>query len=228
MARINRDSLRSGIAGALAALDYREREVLRLRFGLTDGYCYTLSEVGDIFFVTRERVRQIEIAALRKLQQPNRAQSLYEFLERPVAVPQEAPGEIRRPTSSVAACPRCTASRPSWEPTPTGRWRSWCEHFGYRVPPTSNASPLRFSSIARSHKLTRASPTKNFPSGVTIPCASRYLDPNSAALATLPKRFLPEDDTTRSISAHAPRRSINTRVSGLQFRDRTRIRASGA
>jgi RNA polymerase primary sigma factor len=90
--RIHRDSLRARIADALAALDYREREILRLRYGLIDGYPYTLTEVGQIFLVTRERVRQIEIAALQKLQQPSRSRSLHEFLDRPVAaVARHAP-----------------------------------------------------------------------------------------------------------------------------------------
>jgi RNA polymerase primary sigma factor len=68
-------------------LDYREREILRLRFGLADGYAYTLEEVGKIFSVTRERIRQIETKALRTLQQPNRACQLAGFLEQPVAAP---------------------------------------------------------------------------------------------------------------------------------------------
>ena len=48
-------------------LSYREREILRLRYGLVDGYAYTLEEVGQIFSVTRERVRQIEAKAVRKV-----------------------------------------------------------------------------------------------------------------------------------------------------------------
>ena len=56
------------------SLNYREREIIRLRYGLSDGYAYTLSEVGKIFSVTRERIRQIECEALRKLQQPSCAQ----------------------------------------------------------------------------------------------------------------------------------------------------------
>jgi RNA polymerase primary sigma factor len=54
----------------LEGLSYREREILRLRFGLADGYSYTLEEVGTIFSVTRERVRQIEAKAVAKLRQP--------------------------------------------------------------------------------------------------------------------------------------------------------------
>ena len=62
-------------------LNYREREILKLRYGLADGYTYTLEEVGKIFSVTRERVRQIESKAVRKLQQPYRSRSLASFLE---------------------------------------------------------------------------------------------------------------------------------------------------
>ena len=62
-------------------LSYREREIIRLRYGLADGYSYTLEEVGKIFSVTRERVRQIESKAVRKLQQPVRSRTLTGFLE---------------------------------------------------------------------------------------------------------------------------------------------------
>jgi RNA polymerase primary sigma factor len=78
---INQESLRSRIAEVLSALDYREREIIRLRFGLTDGYAYTLEEVGKIFSVTRERVRQIETKAVRALQHPVRAKRLLSFVE---------------------------------------------------------------------------------------------------------------------------------------------------
>ena len=79
--------LKTRIAAVLASLDYREREILRLRFGLADGYSYTLEEVGKIFSVTRERVRQIESKALRTLQHPTRARQLAPFVERPIAAP---------------------------------------------------------------------------------------------------------------------------------------------
>jgi RNA polymerase primary sigma factor len=77
----NRESLKTQIASAMESLNYREREILRLRYGLVDGYTYTLEEVGKIFQVTRERVRQIESKAVRKLQQPYRSKSLASFLE---------------------------------------------------------------------------------------------------------------------------------------------------
>ncbi len=80
---MNQDSLKCRIADVLAALNYREREIIRLRYGLADGYTYTLEEVGRIFSVTRERVRQIEAKAVRKLQHPVRSRKLSGFLDRP-------------------------------------------------------------------------------------------------------------------------------------------------
>lgn len=77
----NREALKRQIDLAMETLNYREREILRLRYGLADGYTYTLEEVGRIFQVTRERVRQIESKAVRKLQQPYRAKSLVSFLD---------------------------------------------------------------------------------------------------------------------------------------------------
>jgi RNA polymerase primary sigma factor len=72
--------LRQKIDGLLKTLTWREREIIRLRYGLGDGYTYTLEEVGRIFRVTRERVRQIEAKAVRKLQHPVRSQQLEGFL----------------------------------------------------------------------------------------------------------------------------------------------------
>ncbi|HEX4146304.1 MAG TPA: sigma-70 family RNA polymerase sigma factor [Pirellulales bacterium] len=72
--------LRDKIEGLLKTLTYREREIIRLRYGLGDGYTYTLEEVGRIFKVTRERVRQIEAKAVRKLQHPVRSEQLKGFL----------------------------------------------------------------------------------------------------------------------------------------------------
>ena len=74
-------ALKSRIEEVMEHLNYREREILRLRYGLADGYSYTLEEVGKIFSVTRERVRQIESKAVRKLQQPYRNQGLSSFLD---------------------------------------------------------------------------------------------------------------------------------------------------
>lgn len=77
----NREALKSRIEEAMQTLNYREREILKLRYGLADGYTYTLEEVGKIFSVTRERVRQIESKAVRKLQQPNRSRALAGFID---------------------------------------------------------------------------------------------------------------------------------------------------
>ena len=74
--------LRERIDALLKTLTYREREIIRLRYGLGDGYTYTLEEVGRIFKVTRERVRQIEAKAVKKLQHPVRSQQLEGFLDR--------------------------------------------------------------------------------------------------------------------------------------------------
>jgi RNA polymerase primary sigma factor len=73
--------LKSRLDEALQHLNYREREIIRLRYGLVDGYSYTLEEVGKIFSVTRERVRQIEAKAVRKLQHPTRARILEGFID---------------------------------------------------------------------------------------------------------------------------------------------------
>ena len=78
---MNRESLKDRINDVLQALSYREREIIKLRYGLTDGYTYTLEEVGKIFSVTRERVRQIEAKAVRKLQHPVRSRKLCGFLD---------------------------------------------------------------------------------------------------------------------------------------------------
>lgn len=77
----NQESLKHHIDEAMQTLNYREREILRLRYGLADGYAYTLEEVGRIFSVTRERVRQIESKAVRKLQQPYRNKALMSFVD---------------------------------------------------------------------------------------------------------------------------------------------------
>jgi RNA polymerase primary sigma factor len=77
----SQDMLRGRINKVLKTLSYREREIIKLRYGLGDGYSYTLEEVGHIFKVTRERIRQIEAKAVRKLQQPSRSQELVGFLD---------------------------------------------------------------------------------------------------------------------------------------------------
>jgi len=73
--------LRDKIHSVLDTLTYREREIIKLRYGIGDGYTYTLEEVGRRFRVTRERVRQIEAKAIRKLQHPIRSRKLEGFME---------------------------------------------------------------------------------------------------------------------------------------------------
>ena len=72
--------LKEEIKQVLMSLQPREQEVLELRFGLKDGTCHTLEEVGKKFNVTRERIRQIEAKALRKLRHPSRAKKLKDFM----------------------------------------------------------------------------------------------------------------------------------------------------
>ena len=73
--------IKDKLESVLNTLTFREREIIKLRYGLGDGYTYTLEEVGKIFKVTRERVRQIEAKAVRKLQHPVRSRLLEGFLE---------------------------------------------------------------------------------------------------------------------------------------------------
>ena len=73
--------MRSQLAEVLETLTERERQVLSLRFGLEDGEVHTLEEVGDRFHVTRERIRQIEAKALRKLRHPSRSRKLRDYLD---------------------------------------------------------------------------------------------------------------------------------------------------
>ena len=76
-----RQLLKEQVRGALQVLNDREREVLEMRFGLIDGQYHTLEEVGKHFGVTRERIRQIEAKALRKLRHPTRSRPLRYHLE---------------------------------------------------------------------------------------------------------------------------------------------------
>jgi RNA polymerase primary sigma factor len=98
------DMLRSRIETVLKTLTYREREILKLRYGIGDGYTYTLEEVGRIFKVTRERVRQVEAKAIRKLQHPVRARKLKGFVDEGVykeVRPTERPVGRRAGDSSL-------------------------------------------------------------------------------------------------------------------------------
>ena len=98
----NNCMLREKIDELLKTLTYREREIVRLRYGLADGYCYTLEEVGRIFKVTRERVRQIEAKAVAKLQHPVRSSELSEYVaDSPFPEGQEVWGDA--PAEEVLA-----------------------------------------------------------------------------------------------------------------------------
>ncbi|MBL8730679.1 MAG: RNA polymerase sigma factor RpoD [Planctomycetes bacterium] len=83
----SREMLKERIENVLSTLTFREREIIKLRYGIGDGYTYTLEEVGRIFRVTRERVRQIEAKAVRKLQHPVRARRLGGFFDSAVGDP---------------------------------------------------------------------------------------------------------------------------------------------
>jgi RNA polymerase primary sigma factor len=101
---INQQSLKSVIGRALDGLSYREREIIRLRFGLADGYSYTLEEVGTLFDVTRERVRQIEAKAVEKLREPGLHGQLSGFIdERAFSRLLAAPAARRRITAQERA-----------------------------------------------------------------------------------------------------------------------------
>jgi RNA polymerase primary sigma factor len=101
------DMLRDRIESVLKTLTYREREIIKLRYGIGDGYTYTLEEVGRIFKVTRERVRQVEAKAIRKLQHPVRARKLQGFVEgargRDAAKAARAAANAQRPSRASRA-----------------------------------------------------------------------------------------------------------------------------
>jgi RNA polymerase primary sigma factor len=78
--QVAKNLLREDLESVLSTLSPRERDVLRLRYGLDDGRMKTLEEIGQIFNVTRERIRQIEAKALRKLRHPNRNSVLKEYI----------------------------------------------------------------------------------------------------------------------------------------------------
>jgi RNA polymerase primary sigma factor len=79
--KVSRELLKDAIGEVLQTLSPREQKVLVMRFGLKDGKAKTLEEVGKEFKVTRERIRQIEAKAIRKLKHPTRARKLKDFLE---------------------------------------------------------------------------------------------------------------------------------------------------
>jgi RNA polymerase primary sigma factor len=96
----SKSMLKEKLEDVLALLSARERNILEMRFGLIDGEGHTLEEIGNLYSVTRERIRQIEAKALRKLRHPTRAHHLHGFLESQ----QEAV------LSSTSTVPRCLAA----------------------------------------------------------------------------------------------------------------------
>jgi RNA polymerase primary sigma factor len=78
---IDHHALSDRINSLIETLSYRDQEIIRLRYGLGDGHSYTLEEVARIFNLTRERVRQLEHRALRKLRMPMNCNQLVEFLD---------------------------------------------------------------------------------------------------------------------------------------------------
>ena len=93
--------LRDKIEHVLKSLTYREREIIKLRYGLGDGFSYTLEETGRIFKVTRERIRQIESKALKKLQHHTRADHLKGFVDERLLVEDEENQEAATPIAAA-------------------------------------------------------------------------------------------------------------------------------
>lgn len=98
-----RQMLRDKIEHVLKSLTYREREIIRLRYGLGDGYSYTLEETGRIFKVTRERIRQIESKALKKLQHHTRSDHLKGFVDENAELQEEGQEGEMDETSPASA-----------------------------------------------------------------------------------------------------------------------------
>jgi RNA polymerase primary sigma factor len=90
--KLNLDAIRNRIEDALAMLSYRESEILRLRYGLDGRSAKTLAEVSEAFSLSRERIRQIECAALKRLRNSSQARGLAELVERPIPIPIPAAG----------------------------------------------------------------------------------------------------------------------------------------
>ncbi|MDA0254294.1 MAG: sigma-70 family RNA polymerase sigma factor [Planctomycetota bacterium] len=98
---VNQQALKTSIGRALEGLSYREREIIRLRFGLADGYSYTLEEVGSIFEVTRERVRQIEAKAVEKLREPGVDVDLASFVSESLVEKWRRPADAELETAGI-------------------------------------------------------------------------------------------------------------------------------
>jgi RNA polymerase primary sigma factor len=90
--KVHRDLLRTRIASILDLLSWRERSVLQMRFGLGDGFSYTLRDISQVFRVSRERIRQIETKAFEKLRESEHSVELSAFLDSPVRTAADATG----------------------------------------------------------------------------------------------------------------------------------------
>lgn len=113
--------LHDRIDALVARLDPRERHVLLLRYGLADGKCRSLHEVGQTLQVTRERIRQIELGALRKLRSPDCARSLTPFLDEPASSLMKSASDLRvsrraRPNNRLRICEESKPRGPSRRP----------------------------------------------------------------------------------------------------------------
>ena len=123
-------NLREQTAQVLKTLTPREEKIIKMRFGLEDGSEHTLEEVGQNFAVTRERIRQIEAKALRKLRHPSRSHRLRAFLEN---------GNAERRNEAATAAPRCSAVAP--ENLPAGLAASAATARRRRPPPPPPTPP---------------------------------------------------------------------------------------
>jgi RNA polymerase primary sigma factor len=105
---VSQSLLKEKLDDVLTSISPRERAILELRFGLIDGYGHTLEEIGKIYNVTRERIRQIEAKALRKLRHPTRAHRLHGFLETQQEAVAWSDSAIPLEASAVASTVRNT------------------------------------------------------------------------------------------------------------------------
>ncbi len=103
VAAASHEMLKEKVDSVLQTLSFREREIIKLRYGIGTGYTYTLEEVGRIFKVTRERVRQIEAKAIKKLQHPIRSRKLEGFLE---GILRRAEEEARQAAAAAGGTPQ--------------------------------------------------------------------------------------------------------------------------
>ena len=180
---MNHELLKARIADVLEGLDYREREIIRLRYGLADGYAYTLEEVGKIFSVTRERVRQIETKAVRSLQHPIRApRMLSGFLDHAMSSPMaalQAAGNEATTVESVRASSRRfspqrghEAQREEHLPAKPQASRSACG-FASRRSKAAGQEPPPQGQLRPGGAATRSRPTAApFPAARSAPARS--------------------------------------------------------